>query len=95
MSLEFVVNQDIWFNSETRMADIILPANTLMEVDDIVTNVRQGTPQPNIMLQDKAIEPIGESKSDFEIVAEVAERFGLKEKKMPSAKHKRILTVDA
>ena len=33
--LEFVVNQDIWFNSETRMADIILPACTNFERDDI------------------------------------------------------------
>jgi anaerobic selenocysteine-containing dehydrogenase len=33
--LEFVVNQDIWFNSETRMADVILPACTNFERDDV------------------------------------------------------------
>jgi anaerobic selenocysteine-containing dehydrogenase len=48
-----------------------------MEVDDIITNIRQGTQQPNIMIADKAIEPIGESKSDFEAVIEVAKRFEL------------------
>ncbi len=52
----------------------------LMEVDDIITNIRQGTQQPNIMIADKAIEPIGESKSDFEVVVEVAKKLGLEEK---------------
>jgi molybdopterin guanine dinucleotide-containing S/N-oxide reductase-like protein len=79
--IETIVAQHPWLENDCLFADIILPANTLMEVDDIVTNVRQGTPQPNIMIQDKAIEPIGESKSDFDIVVEVAKKVGL-EKKM-------------
>jgi len=33
--LEFVVNQDIWYNSETRLADVILPACTNFERDDL------------------------------------------------------------
>jgi anaerobic selenocysteine-containing dehydrogenase len=56
------------------MRIIVLPANTFMEVDDILTNIRQGTQQPNIMIADKAIEPIGESKSDAEIVLEVSKK---------------------
>ena len=34
-NLEFVVNQDCWFMSETKFADIILPACTNFERDDI------------------------------------------------------------
>ena len=33
--LEFVVNQDCWWGSETKFADIILPACTNLERDDI------------------------------------------------------------
>lgn len=77
--IETIVAQHPWLENDCVYSDIILPANTLMEVDDIVTNVRQGTPQPNIMIQDKAIEPIGESKSDFEIVVEVAKKVDLEE----------------
>ena len=78
--IETIVAQHPWLENDCLYSDIILPANTLMEVDDIVTNVRQGITQPNIMIQDKAIEPIGESKSDFEIVVEVAKKLGLEEK---------------
>ena len=57
-------------------ADIILPANTTMEVEDIVTNSRQGMEFQSIALQKQAIQPIGESKSDFEIVLEIAKKLG-------------------
>jgi len=33
--LEFVVNQDVWWSSETGFADIILPACTQLEREDI------------------------------------------------------------
>jgi anaerobic selenocysteine-containing dehydrogenase len=75
--IEFIVAQHPWLENDCIYADIILPINTYMEVDDIITNIRQGTQQPNIMIADKAIEPIGESKSDFEAVIEVAKRFEL------------------
>jgi trimethylamine-N-oxide reductase (cytochrome c) len=73
--IETIVAQHPWFENDCLYADIILPANTFMEVDDILTNIRQGTQQPNIMIADKAIEPIGESKSDSEIVLEVSKKF--------------------
>jgi trimethylamine-N-oxide reductase (cytochrome c) len=50
-----------------------------MEVEDIVTNIRQGTQITNIALAEQAIEPIGESKSDFEVVVEVAKQFDMEE----------------
>jgi trimethylamine-N-oxide reductase (cytochrome c) len=78
--IECMVAQHPWLENDCLYADIILPANTYMEVDDILTNIRQGTQQPNIMLAEKAIEPIGESKSDFEAVLEVAKKFDLEEK---------------
>ncbi len=77
--IETIVAQHPWLENDCLYADIILPANTYMEVDDILTNIRQGTQQPNIMIADQAIEPIGESKSDFEIVVEVAKKLGYDE----------------
>ncbi|MFW2365953.1 MAG: molybdopterin-dependent oxidoreductase [Desulforhopalus sp.] len=74
-SVECIVAQHPWFENDCVYADIVLPANTYMEVDDIVTNIRQGTMQPNIMITEKAIEPVGESKSDAECVMEVAKQF--------------------
>jgi anaerobic selenocysteine-containing dehydrogenase len=45
-------------------------------VEDIVTNVREGVQFQSVMLQKQAIQPVGESKSDFEVVCEVAKKLG-------------------
>ena len=76
-SIEFMVAQHPWLENDCLYADIILPANTTMEVEDVLTNVRQGPPYQTCMLQEKAIEPVGESKSDYEIVLAVADKLGM------------------
>ena len=48
----------------------------LYEIDDIMTNSAQGVQFINVLLQNQAIEPIGESKSDYEIVLEIAKKLG-------------------
>ncbi len=84
--LEFVVNQDVWFNSETRLADVILPACTNFERDDIgefaacngyTTNSHSGNNYRVIVREQKCIEPLWESKSDYQILAAISERLGL------------------
>jgi molybdopterin guanine dinucleotide-containing S/N-oxide reductase-like protein len=86
--LEFVVNQDIWYNSETRMADIILPACTNFERDDIgefaacggyTTNSHTGNNFRVIVREKKCIEPLWESKSDYEIFTLLADRLGMRD----------------
>jgi anaerobic selenocysteine-containing dehydrogenase len=74
--IETFVVQHPWLENDALYADIILPSNTTMEVDDIVTHTRQGVQFQQIALQEKAIDPIGESKSDFEVVMEVAKKMG-------------------
>jgi trimethylamine-N-oxide reductase (cytochrome c) len=85
-NLEFVVNQSIWFEGEAKFADIILPACTNFERVDISEWAglggygHHGQQQLNhrvIILQSKAIEPLGESRSDFWIFNEIAKRLGL------------------
>ena len=84
--LEFIVNQSIWDEGETRFADIILPACTNFERWDIGEWAQAGGyahhnfNQLNhrvIVLQHKCIEPLGESRSDFLIFRDLAARLGL------------------
>jgi len=84
--LEFIVNQSIWDEGETRFADVILPACTNFERWDIGEWSQAGGyahhnfNQLNhrvIVLQHKCIEPLGESRSDFRIFRDLASRLGL------------------
>ena len=86
--LEFVVNQDCWFGGEARFADIILPACTNFEREDIgewatcggyTTNAHIGNNWRVVVRQKKCIEPLGESKSDYEIFRLLAQRLGFEE----------------
>ncbi len=74
--IEFILAQHPWLENDCLYADIILPANTTLEVDDIVTNTRQGIQHHTVNLQNKAIEPVGESRSDYEVVLEIARKLG-------------------
>ncbi|NQV55090.1 MAG: molybdopterin-dependent oxidoreductase, partial [Rhodospirillales bacterium] len=83
--LEFVVTQAIWNEGEVPFADVILPACTNFERWDIGEWANPGgyghdwIGQLNhrvIGLQHPAIEPLGESKSDFRIFHEVCKRLG-------------------
>jgi trimethylamine-N-oxide reductase (cytochrome c) len=85
-NLEFVVNQSIWFEGESKFADVILPACTQFERWDISEFGGTGgyalhaQTQMNhrvILLQHKCIEPLGESKPDYQIFVEIASRLGL------------------
>ena len=84
--LPMVVNQAIWFEGETKFADIILPACTNFERWDIsefgncAGYIPGSFTQSNhrvISLQMKCIEPLGESRSDYEIFRALAERLGI------------------
>jgi anaerobic selenocysteine-containing dehydrogenase len=87
--IPFVVNQSIWFEGETKFADLILPCCTNFErwdIGDWAHPSGYGThkfDQVNhrlIVLQKKCIEPLGESKSEYEIFRLLAERLGFADK---------------
>ena len=84
--LECVVNQAIWLEGETKFADIILPACTSFERWDISEfancsgYIHHSFTQCNhrvAVVQHKCIEPLGESKSDFQIFLDLAKRMGM------------------
>ena len=86
-NLPFVVNQSVWMEGETPYSDVILPACTVFERWDIGEYYNVGAGYVHHMfsmvnhrvvsLQHKCIEPLGESKSDYDIFLAVAERLGL------------------
>jgi len=84
--LEIVVSQSIWMEGETKYADIILPACTNFERWDIAEfascsrYIDRSYLQNNhrvIHIQHKCIEPLGESKSDYDIFVDITTRLGL------------------
>ena len=71
-----IIVNEIWWNSLARHSDIILPATTSLERNDISIKHWDQTISPMY----KSIEPIGESKSDFEIFSEIASKLNFKDK---------------
>ena len=77
--IEFVVHQHPWLENDCLIADIILPACTTYEIDDIMPNYWPGLQFSNVMLMKQAVRPIGESKSDYGIICEIARKLGMEE----------------
>ncbi|MBN1189726.1 MAG: molybdopterin-dependent oxidoreductase [Dehalococcoidales bacterium] len=74
--IECMVAQHPWIENDCQFADIILPVTTKFEIDDIgIDNFTAefGT----LFLDQKCVEPKGESKSDYEVVCAIAEKLGL------------------
>lgn len=70
-NLEFIVAADLFMTPSARYADILLPACSYLEFSDLVLG-----PSPYLQLQQKAIGPLHESKSDVEIASQLARRLG-------------------
>ena len=76
--IECLVVQHPWLENDTVYADIILPTNTKLEEEDFAM-LSIGIPIKGIAYEKPAIEPIGESKSDYEAAGEVAKKLGVYE----------------
>jgi cysteine desulfurase NifS len=68
--LEFLVCIDRQMTADAAYADIVLPATTMFE------NYSYMTYGPIFRLRERIIEPIGESRNDYLIMAELASRLG-------------------
>jgi formate dehydrogenase major subunit len=69
--LEFFIVQDINFSETCRYADLVLPAAASLEKDGTFTSTER-----RIQRIYKALEPLGESKADWEIIQLIANRLG-------------------
>jgi anaerobic dimethyl sulfoxide reductase subunit A len=74
--VEFIVVQDNFLTPTGMFADIILPACTQLETWGVEDGWKYGD---EVILQPKLVEPPGESKSDYRICADLAERLGIAE----------------
>ena len=69
--LEFLVVQDIFMHETAEIADVILPATSFAEKDGTFTNSER-----RVQRVRKAVEPIGESRPDWEIICDLGRRIG-------------------
>ena len=77
VKIECVVVQHPWLENDALIADIILPVNTKLEEEDF--GIDRNSQFYSIFLEGRSAEPVGESKSDYEAVCEVAKKLGLYE----------------
>jgi len=73
-SVPFVVVQDPFMTPTARHADVVLPVTIELERADIVSSWGHDS---HIFLSQRAVEPAGESRSDYWVMAELARRLGL------------------
>lgn len=72
---ETVIVNDIWWTATARRADIVFPATSPLEREDIMLNRRDGS----LVFMDRVLAPIGEARDDHAIFRGLAERFGVAE----------------
>ena len=70
MNLEFLVVQDIFLHETAEIADVVFPATTFAEKTGTFTNSER-----RVQMVNKVIDPIGNTKPDWEIICEVAKNI--------------------
>lgn len=70
-----VIVHEPWWTATARHADIVLPATTTLERNDIGSNGRD----PYLSVMEKAIEPVGEARNDFDILSDLSRQLGCEE----------------
>jgi len=71
-ALDFLVVQDIFLTETAQYADVVLPACSFAEKEGTFTNTER-----RIQRVRRALQPIGSSLPDSQIVTRLAERFGM------------------
>jgi formate dehydrogenase alpha subunit len=69
--VDFLVVQDIFLTETAAYADVVLPASSFLEKDGTFTNTER-----RVQRVRKVFEPVGESRDDWWIAAEIAKRMG-------------------
>ena len=72
---ETVVVHDPWWTATARHADIVIPATTTLERNDIAAGRRDRF----WLAMHRAIDPVGRARSDHDVFADIADRLGFRE----------------
>ncbi len=72
--LDFLAVQDIFLTETAELADVVLPAASFAEKEGTVTSTER-----RVQRTWRAIEPVGDSKADWQILCELAREAGSKQ----------------
>jgi len=68
--LDFLVTIDRQLTADARYADVVLPATTMFEIESYMTY------GPIFRIRERLVDPVGEARNDYLIMAELARRLG-------------------
>lgn len=71
---ETIVVHEPWWTAAARRADIVLPATTTLERDDIASSSRDRF----VLAMKQAVPPQGQARNDFDICADIADALGVR-----------------
>ena len=77
--IPFLVVFDLFKTATAEMADLVLPAASFLERTLLVTRPKPRVDFQYFYIARKVIEPLGESKSDFDFISELTRRMGHEE----------------
>ena len=69
---ETIIVHESWWTPTARQADVVLPATTMLERNDVGGSSRDSF----VLAMHRAINPVGEARNDFEIFRALADRLG-------------------
>ncbi|SDT83959.1 formate dehydrogenase, alpha subunit [Desulfobacula phenolica] len=69
--VELLIVQDIFLTPTAKLADVVLPGVSFAEKDGTFVNTERRVTRVR-----KAVDPVGESRQDWEIIQEISNRFG-------------------
>ena len=72
---ETIIVHEPWWNPQARHADIVLPATTALERNDIGTQPSD----PVVFAMARAIPPVGQARNDYDIFSGLADRLGFRD----------------
>ncbi len=78
-ALQFLVVQDIFLTETAQLADVVLPAVSFAEKDGTFTATDR-----RVQRVRKAVEPVSDSKPDWQIIGELAKQMGISGFEYPS-----------
>lgn len=76
-SLDFICAIDMCFATFTDYADLVLPVTSKFESEEPYSGLKSRA--GHILLREKVIEPLFDSKSDFQLQVDIAELFGVRD----------------
>jgi predicted molibdopterin-dependent oxidoreductase YjgC len=76
--VDFLAVTDLYLNETARLADVVFPACSFLEKDGTFTNIER-----RVQRIRKALDPLGDSRSDLDMIADLASALGKEIERSP------------